>query len=957
MSATLRWRYAVGIAEPAERHSIVAEISSPDAIEEALAEVRSLASSSPEDALKVADLACEMADLVGSPKLQSAAFRSRGQALRALSRHVPAIDAFEAASRCALEAGDERLALQSRIGIVDSLGWLERFDEAIKLANELERELLSRGEVAEAGKVLANSGNLYHRRDDYPAALDAYSRALERLRGRVSPDAVARVEVNLANILTHLNRVHEATALYEQARAGFEARDDSLSAAVVDLNVGFLRYISGEHSAALAAFTRSRKTFQALGRNVEAAKVDGDMGDVYRALNLLPEALECYERAIQVFGEVGLEYETARAEIGRAVILAADRRTAEAMEALDRADAIFRVQKNQLQRAHVGLIRAHVMRSAGMGSQAAREASKAARALTRAGLHGWAAEALFIQFDVELEANRDSTEAMQGVVEQARAHLRSSLESRAHHSLGRYYERRDDVDRALEHLRLAVAALEHARTLVSIEEFHVAFLRDKLSIYEDLVAALLTRGLRHDVLEALDYVERSKSRLLLERVQTAHDAAARHGGAVEPELAARIEALRAELCRHYHGLNVFEGSEQLQRRVGVTVGSISDLQRIETDYRSALREAELASSTDDAGRLGQAVQGLGDVVGAEDLQAALAPDETMIEYASFYGQVCAFVLTRDAVAVRLSVAQVDDVQHAARRLRYHLQRVESQSRYVERHHEQMHEAIRNVLRELYQLLLAPLESLIRGRKLVIVPHGVVHGLPIHAAADGDDYALDRWEVIYAPGASVWHAAVTNSDAHDVANLATEQALLMAVPAPGIELVQEEVERLSGLFGSARVYKGDAATLSAFHEQAPRSRIIHLATHALFRADNPLFSGLAFADGWLLAHDLYRIALDCDLATLSACRTGATLVAPGDELFGLIRGFLAAGARSLAVSLWPAADAATLDVMVRFYGNLASGMGRAAALRQAQRDVREVYPHPYHWAAFALVGVR
>jgi len=955
VAATLLWKQAVQTAEPAERSRIVAEVSSAAAVEEALAEARALTATSAEQALQCADLALEMAEVVGQPKLKSVAARTRGQALRALSRHAAAVDALEAAARHAIEANDQKLALQSRVGIVDSLGWLERFDEALALASELESKLLLLGDVAESGKVLVNLGNLYHRRDNYPAALDAYSRGLERLRGRVGADAIARVEVNLANILTHLNRVHEATALYDAARAGFEARGDAHSAAVVDLNVGFLHYISGEHSAALAAFTRSRRAFQSAGRIVEAAKVDGDMGDVYRALNLLPEALECYDRAIKVFESNALEYETARAEIGRAVVLAAHGRTTEAMSALSRADGIFRAHRNTLQRAHVALIRAHVLRSAGMARQAGREAAAAARELTRAELHGWAAEAMFIQCDVELEANRDATGAMQGVVDLARAYRRSSLEGRAHHSLGRYYQRTGDADQALNHLRAGVAALEQARTLVSIEEFHVAFLRDKVAVYEDLVAALLTRGLRKDVVEALDCVERSKSRLLLERVQTAQDAATRSGGSLDPELADRLARLRSELCRHYHGLHVFGGAEELQRRVGVTVGDLTELQQTETAYRGALREAELAA----AGR-GVQTQHLGDVVPAGELQAALLPDETLIEYASFFGQVCAFVLTPNDVVVRLNVARVEDVQHAARRLRYHLQRAEGQRNYVERHQDQMHHAIRAVLGDLYRLLLEPLEGLIHGQKLVIVPHGVVHGLPLHAAADGDAYALDRWEIIYAPGGALWHAGVQRERADGTrtgASLVEHPALLMAVPAPGIELVAEEVESLARLFPAAIVRRGPEATLEAFAEHAPQSRVIHLATHALFRADNPLFSGLAFSDGWLLAHDLYEQVLDCDLATLSACRTGAALVEPGDELFGLMRGFLAAGARSLAVSLWPAADAATLSVMVSFYENLAAGMSRGSALRHAQMDARHEYAHPYHWAAFALVGAR
>ncbi|MGC4047187.1 MAG: CHAT domain-containing protein [Armatimonas sp.] len=93
-----------------------------------------------------------------------------------------------------------------------------------------------------------------------------------------------------------------------------------------------------------------------------------------------------------------------------------------------------------------------------------------------------------------------------------------------------------------------------------------------------------------------------------------------------------------------------------------------------------------------------------------------------------------------------------------------------------------------------------------------------------------------------------------------------------------------------------------------------------------------------------------------MATLSACQTAQATVEPGDELFGLTRGFLAAGARRVAASLWPADDEATSELMTHFYALLPT-MTVAAALRKAQRTLRSRRPHPYHWAAFTLAGLR
>jgi CHAT domain-containing protein len=264
-----------------------------------------------------------------------------------------------------------------------------------------------------------------------------------------------------------------------------------------------------------------------------------------------------------------------------------------------------------------------------------------------------------------------------------------------------------------------------------------------------------------------------------------------------------------------------------------------------------------------------------------------------------------------------------------------------------------------VLKHLYDLLLGPLEAELQVEKVVMVPYGVLHGLPLHALYSGTHYALDRWEFVYAPSAAVWYAGANRGvqPGNDALRDAMSHALIMGIPDQGIEHVQDEVEQLAGHLPNATVFCDTEATVGAFMEHASASRLIHLATHALFRDDNPLFSGLQFSDGWLLARDLYEQNLNCELVTLSACRTGVSSVEAGDELFGLMRGFLSAGVRSLAVSMWPTDDAATAELMSLFYTNMAQGVSKSAALRTAQRQLRNRWPHPYHWAAFALVGDR
>jgi len=95
-------------------------------------------------------------------------------------------------------------------------------------------------------------------------------------------------------------------------------------------------------------------------------------------------------------------------------------------------------------------------------------------------------------------------------------------------------------------------------------------------------------------------------------------------------------------------------------------------------------------------------------------------------------------------------------------------------------------------------------------------------------------------------------------------------------------------------------------------------------------------------------------LRVELLALSGCVTGMNAVEEGDELLGLTRGLLYAGARSLLVSLWDVDDRSTADFMKEFYRELQQRR-KINAFQLATKKVRERYPHPYHWASFKFIA--
>ncbi len=85
--------------------------------------------------------------------------------------------------------------------------------------------------------------------------------------------------------------------------------------------------------------------------------------------------------------------------------------------------------------------------------------------------------------------------------------------------------------------------------------------------------------------------------------------------------------------------------------------------------------------------------------------------------------------------------------------------------------------------------------------------------------------------------------------------------------------------------------------------------------------------------------LRRLDMDADLVVLSACQTGTGTPVGGDELLGLGRVLVAAGARAAIVTLWPVDDACTAVLMARFHAARARGLPSAEALQQTQQWMR------------------
>ena len=160
---------------------------------------------------------------------------------------------------------------------------------------------------------------------------------------------------------------------------------------------------------------------------------------------------------------------------------------------------------------------------------------------------------------------------------------------------------------------------------------------------------------------------------------------------------------------------------------------------------------------------------------------------------------------------------------------------------------------------------------------------------------------------------------------------------------------------------AKISIRDEVTKSQTIKALRQFGIVHLATHALINIDNPLISEiLVYNNQSIKAYEILRSPVRSNLVFLSACNTGVGKYFSGEGIISLASSFLSAGAKSVIMTPWKIPDETTPEIVGSFYENLAKGMYKAEALRQAKLTYLEnqadpLKRHPNFWAGFVLVG--
>jgi CHAT domain-containing protein len=244
--------------------------------------------------------------------------------------------------------------------------------------------------------------------------------------------------------------------------------------------------------------------------------------------------------------------------------------------------------------------------------------------------------------------------------------------------------------------------------------------------------------------------------------------------------------------------------------------------------------------------------------------------------------------------------------------------------------------------------------------LCIVPHGYLFYIPFHALrTTSGKYLIEEKPIVYAPSSALMMLARLHRRASKPARFVGFGTGKAEDPPSRRQGFEDEARAISALpfWKEQTAFTGESASAATFLSMVSNADVVHCACHGHFNANDPFGSGLLLSDGELSARRLAQATVAADLVYMSACVSGRHDIRPGDELLGLVRALIKAGAASIVASLWPiAAWSSTRLLMETFYARwLVDGMSKIRAMQASQIETMARYPHPYHWAPFSLLG--
>lgn len=822
-------------------------------------------------------------------------------------------------------------AAQTQVAKLIALALLGKYEEAISTAKTALKIFEKFEDELAAGKIERNLGNVIARQGNKMQAVNYYLSARKRFIKIENKSELTMTDNSLANSYAELNDFQKADFYYTNALQNAREAEMFLTEAEVEASIGNLAKFRGKYAEALKYLELSRRKYAELEMPHETAIANLEIADIYLELNLADEAFSIYEIVADDFQKLKLQSEEARtrANFGRAAIILG--KTEKAQNELKKSAHLYEKEANKIGAATVKIALANLALIQKRYKNVFKFAVEAEHFLQNSGNLRLQFVAKWLKGE-SLRNTGKFSEAEKILTQNYAESLKQEQKNIAlisFNSLGNLFLQTNNVRQAEKHFKKAVKIIESLRAPLAGEEFRMSFLSDKLAPFENLAKIYLSKNKFED---AFLMIEKSRARTLSETLQRNSKTNLRAKGSAK--IIKNLEIVREELNWFYSRLNRAEEAElaELQAETTKREKQISDL----------LRQIESTNNSNN-GKKSDADFDL------QILQKTLGAEKVLIEFVKFDECFSAFLITDKKINFIKNLAKESEIIELLENLHFQFGALRYGAKVSEKFANDLKKRADFYLRKLYNKLFAPLENFVKQKDLVVIPADSIYYVPFQALHNGANYLIESNEISYAPSATVWNFLQKNP------HRKVQNALLIGFADEKIPLVNREIKTLQKVFAESKVFIGEQASFAAFSENAGNFDILHLACHGQFRPENPLFSSLHLADGFVTVRDICANKLKAELVTLSACETGLNKIFAGDEILGLARGFLSAGAKSLILSLWTVNDEATTKLMKDFYEILQRGATIAASLRQAQKNFIERGEHPYFWSSFSMIG--
>jgi CHAT domain-containing protein/Tfp pilus assembly protein PilF len=814
---------------------------------------------------------------------------------------------------------------------------------------------------------LTNLGSVLLDKGDLAGAEQFYTRA-ESLSQKLEPEGtqVANILTGLGNIGWSRGDLVKAEEYYRHALAIDEKILGSDSRRVGDIlqNLGNVASDRGDNETAEAYQRRALAIFEKLSPgSLELAGVLDNLGNTAVENGKLEVAEELQSRALELYQKLAPESLDAARNLNNLAVTAEKHgKVEESKKFHQRALAI------EAKTSPGSLELAHTISFLGKRLDELHDASAAQK---------YFLDALAIQSKLE-QNSIDEAETL--------------------HALGLSLRGEGKAADAVKYLCQAVDSIEGQKAkLGGTEEQRSGFAAKHSEFYRDCIDALVDVNRYEDAFHVL---ERSRARSLLTML-------------AERDLALSAD-LPAELLKEHKSADADYDATQSAIGNLSTAKDAAEIERLLGHLREVrIKQEEIAESTrKNSPRFASLTypQPL-NVAAARE---ALDQGTVLISYSIGEKKSTLFVLRsaagESAGAGKTSGLSVFSLPLGGDALR---EKIEAFRNLIERHREGDEPKLQEQGGELYDILMKPAEAILAtNERILLSPDGPLHTLPFAAVVrkqtqgkkGGTWQYLIEWKPVHTVISATVYAELKKSrqqsatlaeirvtafgdpkypteKTEQIANAEIRSAVTRGFNLAPLPSSRNEVENIAGLFPSvSKVYLGEQATEERAKAVGKDVRYLHFAVHGLLDERIPLNSALVFTipenpsagqdNGLLQAWEIFeQVRLDADLVTLSACETALGKEMGGEGLVGLARAFQYAGARSVVASLWSVSDESTAELMKHFYGYLKAGKTKDDSLRLAQIDLirsgdqrsksnrgpRMTNAHPFHWAAFELIG--